>query len=227
MINKMEKYREIKYLKIVYRILKISIGFAVSGFGTAMMYHANIGSTPNATMADGLHAALHISYGMGNVLMNLLMLVPVLIFARELIGIGTWLCIFTMGIYINFWGGALPELPAESGMTVRILCACLGNIIFAAGLSFYVRLGEGLGPLDAITELLRRRLKCSYGMAKCIGDGTFLIIGIALGGVAGIATVISVFCTGYFMQCFFLFYDKKISNRKRLKQKTKRKGERE
>lgn len=217
-------------MKNIYRILKINIGFALSGLGTAIMYHANMGSTPNATMADGLHTVLHISYGTGNVLMNLLMLAPVLIFARELIGIGTALCILTMGIYINFWECALPPLPMNTASGVRILYACLGNVISAAGLSFYVRLGEGLGPLDAMIELLHRKLKCCYGLAKTIGDGVLLTVGILLGGVAGIATVISTFCTGYLMQCFFLFYDKEINNRKRLKQETKigkRKGEKE
>lgn len=205
-------------MKLIRRILLISLGFTISGLGTAIMYNAGIGSTPNATFADGLHSILHISYGMGNALMNLLVFIPVLVWGRKLIGLGTWLCMLTMGLYINFWKAVLPPV-SEASLMARILIACIGNVIFAAGLSFYINLKEGQGPLDAMTELIHRKLKCSYGLAKCVCDGIFLVTGILLGGVAGIATVISVLCTGYLMQCFFLFYDKKIHNRRRVETK--------
>lgn len=194
--------------KLPVKLLLISLGFAVAGLGTALMYRADLGSRPNATMSDGLHKILGISYGAGNLMSNILTLLLVLAAEKRLIGYGTLVCVFTMGIYIDFWSGILPQIPGDMGVAVRLLAALAGDIIMAAGLAFYVKIQAGLGPLEAIAEILQKKLKCSYRIAKTAEDGAVLVAGIALGGTFGPGTVLSVCFTGFFMQYFFGVYDR-------------------
>ncbi len=222
MINKEEKGKKKKGLvnknkfgDFLCRLFLISAGFALSGLGTALMYKAGLGSSPNATLADGLHNVFRVSYGTGNVLANLITLSVVLVFARDLIRYGTLVCVFTMGIYVNFWGGHLPALPEDAGWLLRFLTAFLGNVIMAAGLAFYVEIHAGLGSLEAIAEFLRRRWNCRYSLAKTAEDGILLLGGIILGGTFGVGTVLSVFTTGILMQWFFRFYEKTFGFLKR------------
>ena len=197
------------------RLFLISAGFALAGLGTALMYKAELGSSPNATMADGLHVLFHVSYGTGNILANLITLAVVLVFARDLIRYGTLVCVFTMGIYVNFWDSLIPALLEGAGWVLRLLTALLGNVIMSAGLAFYVKIHAGLGSLEAIAEFLRRTWNCRYSLAKTAEDAVLLVAGICLGGTFGAGTVISVFMTGILMQWFFRFYEKTFGFLKR------------
>lgn len=188
--------------RLVIRLLLVTVGLSFAGLGTAFMYKANLGSSPMATTADGLHVIFGITYGTGNLLANVICIIPVIFMARELIGPGTILCVCTLGWHINFWKTILDLFQWGGDIKVRVLLSLTGILFMSFGLSFYVVIHMGLGAIEAITEVIKLKFKTSYRSAKIAEDIIFFSIGVLMGGTFGIGTVLFIMLSGFLMQHF-------------------------
>lgn len=188
--------------ELAVRLLLVTVGLSFAGLGTAFMYQAGLGSSPMATMADGLHVILGITYGTGSLLANAVCIIPVIFMARKLIGCGTVLCVCTLGWHINFWKAVLDLFHWGDGIGTRIIFSLTGILFMAFGLSLYIVVQMGLGAVEAITELVKSRFKTSYRAAKIAEDVVFFSIGVLMGGTFGIGTVLFILLSGVLMQYF-------------------------
>lgn len=188
--------------ELVIKLLIVTAGLSFAGLGTAFMYEADLGSSPMATMADGLHVIFGITYGTGSLAANAVCIIPVIFMARRLIGPGTVLCVCTLGWHINFWKAVLDLVQWGSDMKIRILLSLSGILFMAFGLSLYILVHMGLGAVEAITEVIRSRFKTSYRAAKISEDIVFFTIGVLMGGTFGIGTVLFIMLSGVLMQYF-------------------------
>lgn len=113
----------------------ISIGLMISSFGTALFYAAELGSSPMATFCDGIHNILGISYGDANMLANVILLVGLFIFEKKYINLGTILCVFTIGPWVNLFTPMLINLAVSQwSITLRVLSTVAGTVLMGAGL---------------------------------------------------------------------------------------------
>lgn len=190
----------------VYKIIGISIGLMIAAFGIALTYKTGIGTNPVATACDGLTKVLPIDFGQANILLNATFLFIALFVKRNKINIGTLIVVFTIGLYINLFIGLLNSYDYLD--SYQIPMNILGTAIASLGISIVVKIDFGIGPLELITEVIIDKTKISYKSAKTLLDITLLLIGITLGGVYGLGTVINVVLTGMFMQMYLELFNR-------------------
>lgn len=188
-------------------IMTISLGLAISSFGTALFYASNLGSSPMATFSDGVHNVLNISYGTANTLVNVLMLIILIFIGKNYINIGTILCVFGIGPLVNFFMFLLRDFPiAESPMIVRYIFILIGTVTMGVGLGLYVAVERGYGPLEAIVKILCERKDVSYTKAKILQDLVLVVLGILLKAQWGGGTLIAALLTGPILQKSIHFF---------------------
>lgn len=186
--------------RLIIRILAISFGLFINGVGLAFLYSVELGSSPMGTFADGLHNLIHISQGNANILANAAFLLVLLILARKYISVGTVLCTFTLGLYVNLASAVIGPLNLVAlPFPYKIMVSAIGTLLMGVGLGIYVAVDFGLGPLEAIVAIIYQHSKLKYKTAKIIFDALLGVFGIVLGGKIGIGTVISILCTGMVM----------------------------
>lgn len=192
----------------------IELGLLISSFGTALFYATNLGSAAMATFCDGLHLLLHISYGDANMLANAVFLVILLLVERRYINIGTILCVFTIGPWVNFFTAALGGLGL-GGMAfpMRIGISFCGTALMGIGLGLYMAIGRGLGALEGIVKFIHTRMRISVRVVKIIQDAVLVGGGIFLGAAWGVGTLVSIVCTGPILQKSAQFFEEKVIKR--------------
>ena len=190
-----------KIIRLFVNILLIELGLAISSAGTALFYAADLGSGAMATFSDGLHLLLHINYGDANMLANIVLLVALFFLKRSYINIGTVLCVFTIGPWVNLFTPMFAQMNiAEMNMVVRILVSLAGTACMGLGLGLYVAVDCGLGAMEGIVMYCREKFHMSVGLAKIIQDVVLTLPGILLGAAWGVGTLIAMFCTGPVLQ---------------------------
>ncbi len=194
--------------KLLFKIILLSIGLLVMCLGTTLLYRSYLGSNPMATAADGLSKITGTSYGVANLILNVFFLILALGINRENLGIGTLITVVSIGMYIDMWDAIIPDLAANSSYIFKIAISLLGTLFASMGLSFYIQLELGMGPLECLVEYIYKKTNWQYKTAKTFFDISLLIIGILMGGVYGLGTVLNVFLTGKIMQFFIGFYKK-------------------
>lgn len=102
------------------------------------------------------------------------------------VGLGTILNAVLIGVTVNL---VLPLLPEVHNFVVRILLMCAAIGIVAIGSGLYIGSGLGPGPRDGLMMGLHAK---GYGIsrARTFIEISVLIVGIALGGQAGVGTVL-------------------------------------
>ena len=200
-----------KILQLFKNVLWIELGLAISSAGTALFYAADLGSGAMATFSDGLHLLLGISYGNANTLSNMVLLVVLFFLQKSYINVGTVLCVFTIGPWVNLFTPVFQATGlAQANMCLRLLAAAGGTVCMGVGLGLYVSVGCGLGAMEGIVMYCRERFHISVGVSKIIQDVTLVLPGILLGARWGVGTVIAMFCTGPVLQFSTAFFKSRV-----------------
>lgn len=189
-----------KISSLILKVCLICIGLCINGFGLALLYSVELGTSPMATFSDGLHNILGISQGNANIVANAVFLVVLLFIGRRYISVGTILCTFTIGLYVDLAQWIIGPLNLISlPLPGKVAVAFLGMAIMGAGLGMYVAVDFGLGPLEALVGVINDRTNLSYRTSKTVFDAALGVLGVVFGGKIGIGTVISIGCTGFVM----------------------------
>lgn len=176
----------------------IFIGITIASLGIAITYKSGIGNSPMATITDGVSQLLDVTYGTANVLINIVFLFISYFYVKEKINIGTIVVMFSIGSGINLFVYLLSfvDLPSSYAIPANLL----GSVITSIGISSVVLIDYGLGPLELMTEIVVKKIKSSYRIAKMLFDASLLVLGIALGGVYGLGTILNILIVGFVMQ---------------------------
>jgi uncharacterized membrane protein YczE len=191
-------------LTTLKKIVLIIIGMAFAALGISMTYKSGIGTSPMATIIDGVRLQLNVSYGTANFLINLVFLFISFFYVRQKIHIGTLILVFTMGLYINFFVDLLSGFELSTNWSIPL--NLLGTLITTIGISTIVVIDFGLGPLELMTEIIKKKIHSSYRVARLTFDGTLLFLGISLGGNYGIGTIFNLALVGILMQTIFKIF---------------------
>ena len=202
-----------KILRLVLDVLVIEIGLMISSLGTAFFYAADLGSSAMATCCDGLHLLLNISYGDANTLANATLLILLFLLCRSYINVGTVLCVFTIGPWVNLFTPLLQGLKlSEMNMAVRILCTLVGTAMMGVGLGLYIAVDRGFGALEGLVKYARTRFGISVRVAKIVQDAVLVGTGILLGAQWGIGTVVGILLTGPVLQKSSQFFGRQLTH---------------
>lgn len=196
-------------------VTTILIGLMISSFGTGLFYNAELGSSPMATFCDGVHTVLGISYGSANTLVNFLLLIVLFFINRKYINIGTVLCVFAIGPFVNLFTGMLSALDiAHWNIVLRMLCTILGTALMGLGLGLYVSVDRGLGALEGLVKVLCEKTRFSYSKAKILQDILLVVGGILMRAKWGVGTIIAMFLTGPVLQASIGLFSRYIEKRR-------------
>lgn len=193
--NKNKKYH------IIIDVIIISFGLLISSFGTALFYQAGMGSGAMATFSDGLHKLLNMSYGTANMTANIVFLILLFICDRKMINIGTVLCVFLIGSFVDIGTFLFALLPIASAPAwFRFMCMLLSCVMMGGGLGLYVAVDRGFGALEGLVKYVCKKGNLRFDKVKIIQDFLLISIGIVLRAEWGIGTVISAILIGPIMR---------------------------
>ena len=180
------------------RLARLLVGLTLFGLGLALMVVADLGLSPWDVLHQGISRRTGIPIGTVVIITGfavLLLWIPL----KERIGIGTIANAIVIGLVLD---GALLFLPETlDSLLLRWVALLVGVVIVAIGSGFYIGAGLGPGPRDGLmTGLAKRGISIAWARGGI--EIAALVVGWALGGTAGVGTVIFAFGMGPLVQYF-------------------------
>jgi uncharacterized membrane protein YczE len=172
------------------RFASLVLGLFLCACGIVCFLESELGLPPWDVLHQGLAEQLGISFGAANLVVSVLVLA--LSWAlRAHIGLGTWMNALLIGSFVILLSasGSVSQL-SEQGLGIRIVLVAVALPFFGVGSAFYICASMGAGPRDSLMLVASRRLGIRIGVARTGIEIAALVTGFALGGTAGIGTVV-------------------------------------
>ena len=183
--------------EFIKRLLILFLGLTIAHLGVTLFLLSNLGSDPFNVLIQGIANLLPLSHGTCHQIMCFLIVGILLLIARSYIKTGTFICMFFGGPIIDFFtyllGGIIND---SSSMINRYVSLVLGCFILAFGMTIVIKSEAGTGPNDLVGVVLSDKTKKPFGICRVIVDFSFVLIGVLLGGVFGIGTIVCAFLIG-------------------------------
>ena len=180
------------------RVVQLFVGLVLFGFSIALMIRGNLGVAPWDVLSVGLTHWLPLSFGQITIALSfvvLLLWVPV----GERPGVGTLANAIVIGLAVD---ASLAWLPAVDDWAPRLALMVAGVLLNGVAGAVYIGAQLGRGPRDGLMTGLARRTGRSLRLVRSLIEVTVLAVGLALGGTAGLGTLVFALAIGPLTQCF-------------------------
>lgn len=179
------------------RLLILFFGLVIAHLGVTLFLLSNLGSDPFNVLIQGISNLLPLTHGTCHQIICFLIVGILLCIARSYIKTGTFICMFFGGPIIDFFSWLLKGIINDSSiMPVRFISLILGCFILAFGMTIVIKSEAGTGPNDLVGVVISDKTKKPFGICRVLVDFSFVIIGVILGGVFGIGTIVCAFLIG-------------------------------
>ena len=179
------------------RVLLICVGFFIIGTGGSIFVYSDLGADSLNLLSQGIAGIFHLQVGTVNSLLQLLFFLILLLIARRRIGLGTVIGIFLIGFVMNLWAPLLSPWLEQAPLAVRCLCVVVAPVLVGIGVAMVQTADLGMVPNDLLPLIIYEKLsRFEYRYVRIAYDLLQFVIGLLLGGVFGIGTVISALLTG-------------------------------
>ncbi len=129
------------------RALYALVGVILIGLGAAILETGGVGVDPYTALNIGISETIGWSLGAYQLLSNAILFIPVLIFARSYIGVGTLINMTLTGFFIQVFAGLLAPLAVAPGNhAMAALFFAIGILVFAFGASGYISAASAPPP---------------------------------------------------------------------------------
>ena len=196
--------------ELAVRVALLLAGLCVAHLGVTLFLQSDLGSDPFNVFVQGLFRGIpwpplmEMTHGRTHLLVSLVILLVLLAVDRSYVGIGTVLCMALGGPIIDVYTLWLsPVIHGGLPLPLRLALLVAGCVILAFGMTIVIRSQAGTGPNDLVAVVLSDKLGKPFGPVRIGVDLTFALVGLALGGVVGLGTVICAFLVGPAAQLFF------------------------
>ena len=172
------------------RFVWLVLGLFLCACGIVCFLESELGLPPWDVLHQGLAEQLGISFGAANLVVSVLVLA--LSWAlRAHIGLGTLMNALLIGSFVILLT-AVDSVASlsDQGLGVRIALVAVALPFFGVGSAFYICASMGAGPRDSLMLVASQRLGVRIGAARTGIEIVALAIGFALGGTAGIGTLV-------------------------------------
>ena len=196
--------------ELAVRVALLLAGLCIAHLGVTLFLQSDLGSDPFNVFVQGLFRGIpwppfaEMTHGRTHLLVSLVILPVLLAVDRSYVGIGTVLCMALGGPIIDVYTLWLsPVIHGGLPLPLRLALLVAGCVILAFGMTIVIRSQAGTGPNDLVAVVLSDKLRKPFGPVRIGVDLTFALVGLALGGVVGLGTVICAFLVGPAAQLFF------------------------
>lgn len=196
--------------ELAVRVVLLLAGLCVAHLGVTLFLQSDLGSDPFNVFVQGLFRGIPwpafaaMTHGRTHLLVSLVILLVLLAVDRSYVGIGTVLCMALGGPIIDVYTLWLsPVIHGGLPLPLRLALLVAGCVILAFGMTIVIRSQAGTGPNDLVAVVLSDKLRKPFGPVRIGVDLTFALVGLALGGVVGLGTIICAFLVGPAAQLFF------------------------
>lgn len=192
---------QLKAGRLPERLLRLLVGLWFYGLAIALMIEGAVGASPWDIFHLGV--SLHVPLSFGTIMIVtavgvLLAWVPL----RQMPGLGTVANTLLLGPFADL---NLTLLATPDSLPLRWAYLLGGVVVCAFATALYVGAQLGPGPRDGLMTGLARRTGWSIRWVRTVIELTVLFIGVLLGGVVGIGTLVFALGVGPLTQ-FFLRY---------------------
>lgn len=168
-------------------------GLFIFGIGDSFLIVSGLGNAPWSVLAQGLSLSFDISIGISTLIISaivLLLWIPL----RERPGFGTIMNILVIAFAIDV---GIHFLPRNEEYLLDLLYVLIGIFLVGAGSALYITCGLGPGPRDGWMTAVHRKTGIPVGRVRMMIEISVLILGVALGGTAGLGTALFALLIGY------------------------------
>jgi uncharacterized membrane protein YczE len=185
------------------RLVALFGGLLLFGLAIVLMLESGLGLPPWDVLHQGISRHTPLSLGAASIVVGVVILAVAWI-AGQPPGLGTVANALVIGAAIDRfgaidWVGRL----SEAGLPARVAMLAAGVLLFGVGSAFYIGAGFGAGPRDSLMIALSRRTGRRIGLVRGTMEIVVLVIGVALGGVAGVGTLTLALLVGPVVELSF------------------------
>lgn len=174
------------------RLPQLFAGLVLYGVSLAMMVRSALGLAPWDVLHSGLTGWVPLTIGQVIVVLSFVVLV-LWIPLREKPGIGTISNAIAVGLAAD---AALVLLDRPDSLVLRGGLLIAGVVLNGLATALYIGAQLGRGPRDGLMTGLARRTGWSLRLVRTGLEVTVVLIGLALGGVLGLGTVLYALAIG-------------------------------
>ncbi len=168
------------------RLVQLYAGLVLYGFSIALMVRAHLGLAPWDVLHSGLTKHVPIDIGQALVIVSFVVMLA-WIPLREMPGLGTISNAIVIGLSTDLF---LAVMARAELMGVRIVLLAAGILLQGLATAAYIGAQFGRGPRDGLMTGLARRTGRSLRLVRTLMELTVFVIGLLLGGVAGLGTIV-------------------------------------
>jgi uncharacterized protein len=172
------------------RLTGLVAGLFLCAVGIVLFLESELGLPPWDVLHQGIAEQAGISFGAANIVVSIAVL-AIAWALRARIGLGTLLNATLIGTFVI----ALTAIDvvaalSDEGLGVRITLLPVALVCFGVGSAFYIAAGMGAGPRDSLMLVTSSRARIRISITRTALEVLALAIGFALGGTAGIGTLV-------------------------------------
>ncbi|GAB3782548.1 membrane protein YczE [Nocardioides ungokensis] len=188
--------------RLARRLPQLYVGLVLYGVSLALMVRGDLGLAPWDVLHSGLIRHVPITLGQAVVVMSFVVLLA-WIPLRETPGIGT----ISNALVVGFSADAtLALLHQPSALVLRVALMVGGVALCGLASAMYIGAQLGRGPRDGLMTGLHRRTGLSLRLVRTGLEVAVVLIGLLLGGVAGLGTVLYALAIGPLTQRWLPFW---------------------
>jgi uncharacterized membrane protein YczE len=172
------------------RLAGLVAGLFLCAVGIVCFLESELGLPPWDVLHQGLAEQTGLSFGAANLVVSVVVLAGAWLL-RARIGLGTLLNALLIGTFvIGLTALEAVDALSEGGLGQRIALVALALVGFGVGSAFYIGAAMGAGPRDSLMLVLSWRAGVRIGVARAAVEIGALVAGFALGGTAGVGTLV-------------------------------------
>ena len=195
-------------------LIMMIFGITLIGFCVAVFRLIAFGTDPYGAMNLGFSGILHLSYGTMQLVVNLVLLLFQLRFAKKTISVGSFINLILLAYISDYFLLVLEAVPINYEiLEIRILFLLVSLICLTFAISLYTISDLGIAPYDCISIYMSERWGIKYHWCRIMTDSTCIAFAFLLDSEIGIITLFLALCTGPFVS----YFNKKVSIPLRLK----------
>lgn len=185
----------------------------IFALGTVMTLRADIGLSPWDVLADGIRIHTPLTFGTAVIAIGAVLVVGSALGGVRP-GIGTIANMLLIGVFADaLLATGIGVSLMEGDVVLQVVVDVAGIATIGVGSALYIGAQLGTGPRDSLMVLLSRRAKLRIGWARTIIEGSALLVGIALGGTAGVGTALFALGIGPAVDIAFRLFGMEVKPR--------------